>query len=361
MINLSLAIIKKELHASGGLEKVTRRLVDEFQNRGIEVTVYSTNSYTPKGFFKFQQLKDFDLWASKEAAKHPVVLSMDRSSFQTHHRAGNGVHAAYLDIRAQTEGRLRFALNPLHRLQLSLEKKTFESPETKAIIVNSHMVKEQILNYYKTPSSKIHVIHNGVEWNELEADFADSILNRKKYATVLGLDPSVFQFLFIGHNFKRKGLDVLLESLALLKNKNFHLSIVGSDKHMSSYKTQARHLDLESKVTFFGAQAVSRPYYLASDCLVIPSTYDPFANVTVEALALGLLVVSSKMNGGHEVLQPHTGTVIENAQNPEEVAAALESAMNHPKEPLLATTIRSSISHLDYSNQLAKICDLCLT
>ncbi len=368
----SLAIIKKDFHFSGGLEKVASRILDVFMKKEIDVTVYTSSkapfpcpsiSYQPKGLLKVQRLKDFDRWAALQTTKHPVIFSMDRCSRQTHHRAGNGVHAAYLDIRSQIEGRLRelsFTLNPLHRLQIALEKRTFESPETKVIIVNSAMVRQQILNFYKTPAKKIHVIHNGVEWKELQADFNDSMSHRKKYATALGLDPSVYQFLFVGHNFKRKGLDTLLEALSMLTNKNFHLSVVGNDKKLDFYKILARRLGLESQVTFYGEQLSSRPYYLASDALVIPSIYDPFANVTVEALALGLFVVTSKMNGGHEVLQSHSGVIIEDSQNAEELAAALETAMDNPKDTHRALEIRSTVSHLDYGLQLEKICDLCL-
>ncbi len=367
-----IAIIKKEFAATGGLEKVTGRILNALLKRGADVTVYTSAkaelpcphvAYNPKGLLKVQRLKDFDRWTSEETAHHEVVFSMDRTSRQTHHRAGNGVHAAYLDMRASSEGLLRslsFAVNPLHRLQLQLEKKTFESSHTRTIIVNSAMVKDQVLHYYKTDPSKIHVIHNGVEWSELEADFKDSLAQKKRYALSLNLDPSVFQFLFVGHNFKRKGLDVLLEALALLKNRNFHLSIVGHDKNLYLYQSLARAHGLESQVTFCGPKSSSRPHYLAADALVIPSLYDPFANVTVEALALGLFVVSSKSNGGHEVLQPHSGVTYENAQNPEELAAALETAMDFPKEAPLAAAIRASVAHLDYHFQLDKICNLCL-
>jgi glycosyltransferase involved in cell wall biosynthesis len=88
--------------------------------------------------------------------------------------------------------------------------------------------------------------------------------------------------------------------------------------------------------------------------------YDPFANVTVEALALGLFVISSNMNGGHEILTPYSGIVTQNPQSVEELAAGLEIAMATPKEPARAAKIRSSVSHLDYSEQLDKICGLCL-
>jgi len=367
-----LALIKKDFYTQGGLEKVTTRILHALLERGIDESLFTTSSsanlfptycYKPKGFLKVQKLKDFDRWLTEQTVGYDIVFSMDRSSKQTHHRAGNGVHAAYLDLRSQVEGRLRglsFAVNPLHRFQLQLERRTFEAEETQAIIVNSGMVQTQILKHYKTPPSKIHVVHNGVEWKELEADFNDSIKERAKYILDLGLDPSVYQFLFVGHNFKRKGLDILLEALALLKDKNFHLSVVGDDKHRKSYQLLASNLGLDSKVTFFGAESSTKPYYLAADSLVIPSIYDPFANVTVEALALGLFVVSSKMNGGHEVLQSQTGIIVENSQSAEELASALEVALENPKEPTRAAHIRSSVSHLDYPNQLEKICDLCL-
>jgi len=368
----TLALVKKDFHSQGGLEKVTTKILEALLERAAQVSLYTSSTsshlcptftYKPKGFLKVQKLKDFDRWIKQQTAHHDVIFSMDRCSFQTHHRAGNGVHAAYLDLRSEFEGPLRklsFALNPLHRFQLELERKTFESDSTKIIIVNSEMVKNQILKYYKTPPSKIHVVHNGVEWNELEADFNDSLTNRTKYLADLGLDPSVYQFLFVGHNFKRKGLDVLLEALSLLHNKNFHLSIVGHDKHIAAYQMLAKRLGLASQVTFFGSDPSTKPYYLAADCLVIPSIYDPFANVTVEALALGLFAVSSKMNGGHEVLRSQSGITVQNCQSAEELATALEIALNHPKTPERAKEIRSTIAHLDYPIQLKKICDLCL-
>ncbi len=359
MTNPSLAIIKKEMHFDGGIEKVTNRLLLAFLNKGVDVSFYTsadaslpctTFSHRPKGLLKVSRMKDFDQWAQKESRKHSIVFSMDRCSYQTHHRAGNGVHAAYLDLRSQTEGKLKklsFALNPLHRLQLKLERKTFESPETKVIIVNSEMVKNQIVAYYNTPASKITVVHNGVEWKELEADFNESFTLSHR---------DVFQFLFVGHNFKRKGLDILLSALSKLNTKKFHLSVVGHDKEMSAYKMLAHRLKLEKHVTFFG-RVDAKPYYLAADALVIPSIYDPFANVTVEALALGLFVITSRTNGGHEVILPHTGAIVE---TPDELIAALETAMQHPKEKSRAEAIRNSIQHLDYSHQLEKICDLCL-
>lgn len=353
-----LALIKRDSHSAGGLEKMTSLILDALTAKGADVSVFSTDCYQPRGLIKAQKIKDFDRYLSTKTASFDVIFSMDRASRQTHHRAGNGVHAAYLNLRAQTEGRLKkwsFAANPLHRMHLQLEKQTFESPQTQIIIVNSAMVRSQILHYYNTPASKIHVIHNSINYNEIESNFYD----RKHYASQLGLDPSLFQFVFIGNNFQRKGLDPLLKALAQLSSKHFHLSVIGTDKNSASYAALAARLKIKDHVTFFGAQN-SRPFYKAADCLVIPSLYDPFANVTVEALSLGLFVVSSKTNGGHEILQPHSGVIVDNPHSVEEMAASLEVAFKYPKTFPSAHLIRQTVSHLDHSFQLSKICALCL-
>ena len=92
-----------------------------------------------------------------------------------------------------------------------------------------------------------------------------------------------------------------------------------------------------------------------ADCLVIPSIYDPFANVTVEALAMGLFTLSSKQNGGHEILDIHNGDVIRDLYDPADFARTLTQAMTHPKTQESAARIRQSVQHLDFSHQLRLI------
>jgi UDP-glucose:(heptosyl)LPS alpha-1,3-glucosyltransferase len=353
---MKIAIIKRESHPIGGLEKMSSLIVNALTQKGAQISLFTTDLYKPKGILKAQKLKNFDNWLSKNTASFDVIFSMDRASHQTHHRAGNGVHAAYLDLRAQAEGTLKkwsFAINPLHRLQLELEKKTFESPQTKIIIVNSAMVQSQILQHYNTPPSKIHVIHNSIDYLAQESDFISSFTHHNR--------PSTFQFIFIGNNFQRKGLHLLIQALSLLNHKNFHLSVIGTDKNLSFYKTLTTRLGLQKQITFLGAQKDTKPFYLAADCLVIPSLYDPFANVTIEAISLGLFVISSRANGGHEILNPNSGIIIENPHEIEELATALKIALNHPKDITSATRIRESVSHLDHTYQLEKVCKLCLT
>ena len=166
---------------------------------------------------------------------------------------------------------------------------------------------------------------------------------------------SIKFFLFIGNNYRRKGLSKLLQALSLISNQSFHLSVIGKEYHLADFEQQVLGLNLESKVTFFGPRNDTYQFYQYADSLVIPSFYDPFANVTVEALAMGLFVVSSARNGGSEILSPTTGTVIESLEDISSFAQALNIALSHPKTEKSATAIRESVKSFDFSHQLDRM------
>lgn len=349
----AITLLKSRFFSLGGAEKQTRLLADAFAKRGCTLTILTTETgNTPYNLVvhplqkrtSFGKVREFDRFCKNYCLNHidPIIFGFDRNSYQTHLRAGSGVHRAYLHHRKQIESRgkqLRHLLNPLHRLILHIEKTGFENPALQKLFVNSHLVKNEILTYYNVPEEKIVVIHNGVEWS------SQFELNNRG-------PESQFQFLFIGNNFERKGLEGLLKGLARLKMREFALSVVGTDKKETDYKKLAKELGLEKQVSFHGVQQQISPFLQKADCLVIPSLYDPFANVTVEALAMGLFVVSSKTNGGSEVLKPFSGCVIEELFNEEAMESALTTALRHPKTKESAEEIRASIAHLTISKQL---------
>jgi len=350
-----VAILKSHITGKGGLEKHTLGLFEAFQKRGCEVVLLTTTaSASPhskqvakRSKFSLYHVLHFDACCQRWLRHNPcdIVFGMERNRFQTHYRAGSGVHATYLQRRALNEPwhkQLSFRLNPFHRTILTLEKTAFEYPKLHTLFTNSHMVKQEILSTYTTPEEKIEVVHNGVEWTEWEKDFIAS-LDRATCCQKLGLDPDKFQFLFVGNGYQRKGLSFLLKALQQLKPSDYQLSIVGKDrqKHAST-----------PHIKFFGPQSDVRPFYQAADSLVLPSIYDPFANVTVEALAMGLYVISSRYNGGSEVLTPQNGTIIEELTDTDSLVSCLRQAMSLSCSPL---SIRESIKHLDFSHQLDKI------
>lgn len=375
---MEVILLKSQVSQHGGLEKYSSRIAQGFLDRGFKVTILTTGSKNEfiqskisfactktwcwPGFVRMEQ---YDRFVHKYLSQHPsnLVFGMDRNRYQTHYRAGNGVHAEFLKSRSFLESKwkqLSFLLNPMHLKILELEKAAFENPRLQKLFTNSHMVREQILSHYRTDPSKIQVIHNGVEWVEMQKDFNDWPEVRKKALISHHLDPNLFHFLFIGNGYLRKGLNQLIHALSKLKTRDFHLSVIGKDSRQGDYQSLASKLNLSRHITFFGPRKDIRPFYQIADSLVIPSFYDPFANVTVEALAMGLFVVTSRTNGGHEVLTSQNGAVIPNLLEPDSIIESLTKALHHPKTISSAYQIRQDVQYLDFSKQLNVLIDSCL-
>ena len=360
---LDIVFLKSRAGFRGGLEKYTSYLARAFAQNGLSVALLTTGtppsiegvnvvSLGPDIAFTWRHILRFNALCKQWILENPcqTIFGMERTTFQTHYRAGNGVHAMYLERRKLIDPfwkRLTFPLNPLHHSLLSIEKKTFESPGLKKLFTNSQMVKEEILKLYRTPQQKIETIHNGVEWKAWESDF------EKTFECPRPAGPH--RFLFVGNGYQRKGLSFLLQGLGQIRQEDFRLTVIGKDKNVPSFIQMASTLGLKGKIDFLGPQNDTRPFYKEADTLVIPSIYDPFANVTVEALSMGLFIVSSCYNGGKEVLQKDSGIIIEELTAPESVAAALRVAFAKPKNEERALKIRNSIKELDFSNQLDKI------
>lgn len=368
----NVVILKRNLGAKGGLEKQTLFLADGFSQQGCNVTILTTgweekkiypytihNVYTQSAKGIREDLlfrKACNQWLAKKS--YDIVFGLDRNSYQTHYRAGDGSLHTYLQRRKMIEPfwkRASFAINPRCKLRLHWEKQTFQSPDLSCLICNSAMVKEEIQQLYTIEKEKVHVIHNGVEWKKMEPFFAQWPEKKLMMLKKLGLSSNVHHFLFVGKGFRRKGLCNLLQGLSHIDPSLWHLHVLGEDKHLPRYQKNNQHLP----VTFYGYQNPI-PFYQMADTLCIPSIYDPFANTTAEALAMGCQVVTSPYNGGKEVLNEKTGLIIADLRCPKSVQKTLQESLLRPKEQHLAELARESVAHLEIEKQLKKTISIAL-
>ncbi|KPK33489.1 MAG: hypothetical protein AMS24_00890 [Chlamydiae bacterium SM23_39] len=367
-----IAIFKKNLDNKGGLEKQTLFILKALLNKNYKISIITNSKKTffhpnlfwyakkEKSFFNFLNIFNFNKTCKKWLKKNKcdIAFSMERTTDQTHIRAGNGVHKEYIKAIKKKF----FFLNPKNLISLQIEKKAFENPNLKKIITNSYLVKSQILKYYKVKKEIIEVIHNGVAWDETQKDFSTWMTKKDEIIKSLKIPFSNFYFLFVGNGFKRKGLESLLKASYFLKEKDFHLLIVGKDKNIKKYINYSKKLQLDKKVSFFGSRSDIKNFYQISDCLVIPSYYDPFSNVLVEALAMGVNVISSKEDGGSEIISTNNleklgCKIIQNPDNSYEIKEYLEKALNFPKTKKSSIRLRDKVKYLEVSNQMKKIID----
>lgn len=108
----------------------------------------------------------------------------------------------------------------------------------------------------------------------------------------LGLPQDRPCILFVGNDFRKKGLQTLIDAMRLLPDEVV-LAVVGHSAQLPVFHQQAAQAGLASRVFFLGALQDVSPAYRAADCLAHPTREDTFAMVVLEAMAHGLPVVVS--------------------------------------------------------------------
>lgn len=236
---------------------------------------------------------------------YDLVQSHERIPCCDIYRAGDGVHAQWLDNRARTLGtlgRLGQRFSPWHRYTLSVERRLFHSPKLKVIVCNSRMVANEIKARFGVAEEKMRVIYNGVDLERFHPGLR--ALWRTSMRERLGLREEARVLLFLGSGFDRKGAWRLLDAFSELAphHDNLHLVVVGADRHIDRYRKKCSALGLDSRIRVVGPQEDPAPWYGMADVFVLPTLYDPFPNAALEAMASGLPVVTSTQCGVAELL-----------------------------------------------------------
>jgi UDP-glucose:(heptosyl)LPS alpha-1,3-glucosyltransferase len=217
-----------------------------------------------------------------------VVFSLERIFGCDVYRAGDGVHAAWLERRAKFEPAWRRwtrALNGKHRELLRLEAEVFSPERTRLVIANSRMVRDEIVARYDFPTDRIEIVPNGYDAPAVAADA------RERRRTELGIGAGEFVALFAGSGWDRKGLRFAVEAVRGMAGMT--LLVAG--------KGDARGLEAPN-VRFLGPRKELAEDFTAADVFVLPTIYDPFSNACLEALAAGLPVITTTANGFAEII-----------------------------------------------------------
>jgi D-inositol-3-phosphate glycosyltransferase len=161
---------------------------------------------------------------------------------------------------------------------------------------------------YRADVRRVTVIPPGVDTRHF---YPRSMAEAK---TRIGLAPNIQLLLFVGRIEPLKGLETLFRAVALLKSQGvcecqqLAVSIVGGDPsetpavrnaEMERLKGLRAELGLTEMVTFLGAQDQDAlpDYYAAAEAVVMPSHYESFGMVALEAMACGAPVIASEVGG----------------------------------------------------------------
>ncbi len=257
-----------------------------------------------------------------------LVLSFARVVGADVLRSGGGAHQSYLQAARRWRGERGaqlMKLRPIHRLQVLMERRGFASPRLRLAIAVSELVREDLMREFGLPAAKVVTLYNGVDTDRFR--MARGLTQRVQVRESLGIDPGAKVVMFVGNGFARKGLGFLIDAFAGLKGEP-QLLVVGIDQFLRKYRLRAETLGIAARVHFLGARADVPELFWGADAVALPSLFEPFGNVVMEALACGLPVLTSRYCGASELLPAEMRDfVVQDPADLEELAAKLGAVL----------------------------------
>jgi UDP-glucose:(heptosyl)LPS alpha-1,3-glucosyltransferase len=330
-----VALVRSRYDAAGGAERFVQNAIAALRSQGASLTIVTRRWPDHDGSaIILDPFHVGSLWRDASFAR-AVCAELARRRFdlvQSHeriaccdvYRAGDGVHAGWLEQRARIQGplaRLATRWSPHHRYLLCAERALFTSPRLRAVICNSEMVRREIAQRFATPGDKLVLIRNAVDTAVFHPGLRET--QRDAVRQQLGLPDDANVVLHVGSGFERKGVGTLLEAIARAASPRSAI-IVGKDKRLQEHVAQARRLGIGGRVRFVGSVSDVRPYYAAADSFVLATLYDPFPNAALEAMACGLPVVTTPTCGASEIVRDGESGFVRDALDVAGIAAALD-------------------------------------
>jgi glycogen(starch) synthase len=309
----------------GGLARVVSSLSRELALSGWDVNVITadhpgTAEYELDGEVKIYRVKnqtdttpDFLTWVHRlniGMLQRAIDLQLEQPFSIIHAHDWMVTDAAWTiktgfgvplvsTIHATEAGRMHGIHTDLQRYIHQIEwRLTYESWR---VIVNSLHMQSELQNLFSLPENKMAIIPNGTDPQSFNLDF-----DRQHLRNTLA-NPSERIVLYVGRLVMEKGVQVLLEAavkvMAAYAETKF--LIVGTGYHMDQLKQQSAALGIDHKVAFLGyvSDDELKKLYNIADVVCIPSLYEPFGIVALEAMAAKVPVVTSDAGGLAEFVE----------------------------------------------------------
>lgn len=291
MTGLDIALVHRRYTEHGGTERFVVGLARHLLSKGHEVHVYCNeirDDLVDDGprFHHLPMLrpaKVLSLYRSSAAVSeggHQVVMGFGRTQGHQLFRCGGGAHAAYLE--ACKPG---WRLNPQAWIERDIDRRAVLS--ARRVISPSRSAADDLERFYGLDPARIRVLPNGVDSQR----FRPHPEWRAQRRAELGLDPEQPVLGFLGTGFERKGLAVAAE---VAEELELPLIVMGRDHRLEQWRSRFHRLH------FVGA-VHPETWLPAVEVMLLPTAYEPYGNACLEAMACGVVPITTPQNGVSEV------------------------------------------------------------
>jgi len=245
-------------------------------------------------------------------------------------------------------GYYAWAFNPINIWVELRDRWMFRGRRYRRWVAISERVRTELKTYYGIPDESIVTIPNGINLTRFNPDHGSRRIDVRRE---FGIPADAQLVLFVGSRFRIKGLKHAIEALARMHTRAY-LLVVGNDT-LAPYKQLAEELQVSDRVVFAGGRSDLPDIYPAADAFVLPTLYETFALVCLEAMASGVPVLAAPVGGIEDYLRDgENGFHIDHDAS--DIAAKLDRLLSDPE---LHSRIRKA--GLDTANEYSwqKIAD----
>lgn len=323
---MRVAITHTRFQEVGGVERYIYELCKKLIAGGHEVHYFCHFwDEEPEGikFYKipyiFKPLRwakvlAFDRLTRRAIERHgpfDIVHGFTKTSRQDIYTDGSGCLEDFQGYSLGKSAIRRFLgrVTPHQRAVLSVQRARFTRGNFKRIVTVSKLVQSQICQRYGLTHEEVEVVYNGID---LERFHPRNILRHR--ATVrreLELDDDVPVILFVANDYERKGLGTLLRALPRLDGAV--CLVIGKERphRRSRFVKMATELGVLERVHFLDVRPDIDRFFAASDLCCLPTYFDAFGMVILEAMATGIPSIVSATAGAAEIIiEGESGAVL---------------------------------------------------
>lgn len=363
--------------ARGGAERYTIDLAHELARRGEDVWVLASTFSKTNPPLQTIELKANGL---TRAARYDSFLNsldrhLDASGYDMvhtmlpvrrcdiyHPHAGIAadavLHGHEKHSGALRRGLARLATRMNRRRQrfAHVERELLSRSEPPIVLCLSEYVKQTVRKHYGLPEEKLATLFNGVDLTRFDRSERAHAAVRIRQQFHISNDRVVA--LMIAQDFERKGLRQAIAAVARLNDPRLVLLVVGKQES-SPYQNLAISLGIADRVVFAGPTSDPTSFYRAADFFVLPTRHDPCSLVVLEALAMGLPVISTRSNGACEIMQNGVhGFVLDDPSDIDALSMGMQRMLDAQKRSEMSSAclqLRPSLSNNRHVDHLLQI------
>jgi UDP-glucose:(heptosyl)LPS alpha-1,3-glucosyltransferase len=365
---MKIALVFPGCHRRGGVARLVYEAARHFAKRH-EVTVYAS-AFDDQGLDLVRK-ETVQMSAVPRSLRAAAFARAARKSLKRHRHDHvisfgvgdvdadvlwvSSVHRAWLEHRdVSSYDRLRSSplrrYLPHHQALLALERHYFTRPRDSLAIVVADRVAADIERLYGFPRDRTVTVHNGFDPEEFNSALGSR--HRSEVRAELGISPKAIVLLLAANELARKGFPVLLEAVAMVNDPRHHVLLVGQARP-TPYLRRITNLELSGRFHYAGPHADMGRIYAAADLLVLPTRYEAFCLVVVEALASGLPVITTDVPGaGDLVVDDVNGRLQRDPLSAHELAGLLRDATHDRRDRLWATRTANTVEDHTWDNLL---------